>query len=112
VIGLADAYRSVAAWSGSTRCTLVRFEDLVGEAGGGSATRQHEAVRSIGRGLGLDLDHESIVGVCKRAFDPGSRTFRRGRVGSFRDELSPAQRARAESMLSSLADPGGFEPRA
>jgi hypothetical protein len=111
VLGLVDAYRSVAAWSESPRCTLVRFEDLVGEQGGGCATRQHEAVRSIGHGLGLDLDHESIVGVCKRAFDTGSRTFRRGRVGSFRDELSPAQRERAESMLSTLAGPGGLPPR-
>jgi hypothetical protein len=99
LVGLADALRSVLAWRRSPRCTLVRFEDLVGEEGGGSARRQHETVLRIAAALGLALDPGAVQGVCKGAFDPQSRTFRQGRIGSFREALTPAQRALAEAAL-------------
>ena len=70
---------------------LVRFEDLVGTAGGGSADRQRDLLRRIFEHVGVDAGEPRVEAVTRRLFSSDSPTFRSGQVGSsrrlFDDEL-------------------------
>lgn len=66
---------------------VVRFEDLVGPQGGGSAERQQEAVQGLYAHLGVEADERLVADVCSRLFSGDSPTFRRGAVGQWRTEL-------------------------
>lgn len=81
-------------------CLVVRFEDLVGEAGGGTADAQRAAVAAVAGHLGTTLDGEGLERVTRALFDPGSRTFRQGRAGAWRKELSAANRELATELCA------------
>ncbi len=70
---------------------VVRFEDLVGEAGGGGAEVQRVAVEAIYRHLGMPVDERLLRSICVNLYSADSPTFRRGAIGgwkrSFDDEL-------------------------
>ncbi|MCO5998438.1 sulfotransferase domain-containing protein [Actinoallomurus rhizosphaericola] len=67
----------------------VRFEDLVGPEGGGSAERQLAAVSSVISFL--DLECESIEQVTSRIFNRRSFTFNKGRIGRWREVFTSSQ---------------------
>ncbi|MEV2264970.1 sulfotransferase domain-containing protein [Nonomuraea africana] len=62
------------------------FEELVGEAGGGSESQQRDTILRIGEFLGITPADEE-----HRLFDPSVRTFFRGQIGAWRDVFSPEQ---------------------
>lgn len=70
------------------RCVTVRYEDLAGARGGGSAERQERAVASVLAAFHLDGDARRLAA---RLYDPGAAMFNVGRIGRWREELSAAQ---------------------
>lgn len=65
-----------------------RFERLVGPQGGGSVAAQREEVGNIACHLGLSLAPEDIERVAARLFGENSLTFRRGQVGSWKENFA------------------------
>jgi len=63
------------------RVLKLRFEDLVGEEGGGSRERQEEAVERWAKFLAVDIPAETL---CQGLFG-NTKTFEKGRVDSWRD---------------------------
>jgi hypothetical protein len=59
----------------------LRFEDLVGEEGGGSREVQHAAVERWARFLAVDVPTEQLT----ESLFGGTRTFHEGRTDSWRD---------------------------
>ncbi|WP_331875721.1 hypothetical protein [Longimicrobium sp.] len=59
----------------------LRFEDLVGEEGGGSRAVQHAAVERWARFLAVDVPAEQLTA----SLFGGTRTFHEGRTDSWRD---------------------------
>jgi hypothetical protein len=105
IIGLSDAFASIMAWQREPDVLFVRFEALIGEQGDGSGAEQQASVRAICQHLALAHDNSLIEQVCLRAFDTGAATFRRGKIGSWRDELTPDQIDWANQSFGSwLAD--------
>lgn len=67
----------------------VRFEDIVGSNGGGSDDLQKKTIENIFNYLkikNIDLDE-----IAKNSFDKTSKTFRKGKIGSYKKVLSPMQ---------------------
>ncbi|TMK84010.1 MAG: hypothetical protein E6G44_10790 [Actinobacteria bacterium] len=62
---------------------VVRFEDLVGPAGGGSAERQAAALRSLFTHLRLPAGDGLIDSIAGQLFSSRSPTFRRGATGDW-----------------------------
>jgi Sulfotransferase domain len=90
-----DAY---AGWLDSD-CLVVRFEDLVGPEGGGSANDQVRTMRSIFDHLWLHADWELIESVCRNVFSAASPTFRSGAIGQWRNSFDPE----LEALLGDVA---------
>lgn len=107
--GLRQGFESILAWRSAPDVLLLRFEALIGERGAGSRAAQRAAVRDVCQFLALPADDNLIDHVCQNAFDTQAATFRRGKIGSWEDELSPSQIAwcteRFAPILDQLAGP-------
>jgi len=66
---------------------VVRFEDLVGDSGGGDHGRQRDVLEELYRVLGVDRSDAVVDYVQPRVFSRTANTFRRGSVGNWREEL-------------------------
>ncbi len=87
IAGIGDAYRSILRWRLSDNCCIVKFEELVGEMGGGSDVLQYKTLKNICDYLELGLTDEEIFSTGRRIFDINSPTFRKGQIASWKDEL-------------------------
>ena len=82
----AERYRSMLAWRDEPGCLFLRFEDLVGEGGGGSNEKQKEVVKKIALHLGVSFD-DQISAKLKEIYNPDSRTFRTGKIDGWKNSL-------------------------
>lgn len=87
---LAEVFRDFSGWLDCENTLVCKFEDLRGEAGGGSYKIQKNTVEKIithlnFSGLGLDVDE-----LIKKSFSKKSSTFRKGKIGGWRDEFDDA----------------------
>jgi len=84
---LARRYRVMSGWTKQPGVLTLRFEDLVGAGGGGSEKRQRRAMASLISLVGID-DADIIDRVVESLFG-GTSTFRKGRIGGWREAFSP-----------------------
>jgi hypothetical protein len=66
----------------------IRFEDIVGPNGGGSAASQRDAVRGLAGFLGFTIEADDVAA----GLYGGTRTFRAGRQGGWEQEFSDCHR--------------------
>jgi sulfotransferase 6B1 len=109
VLGIAERLDRYAGWL-TSGCLVVRFEDLVGSAGGGDDDSQHAAVSGIYRYLGLEDDDALVRSVCGRLFSSDSPTFRRGSIGGWRDAFDDELEAIFERSVTGHWEPYGYGP--
>ncbi|EIC23456.1 sulfotransferase domain-containing protein [Thiorhodovibrio frisius] len=105
---LADRYREYLDWKESGSALMVRFEDLVGEKGGGCADRQRIAIKETLGFLGHGEDAALAAHVQASIFGSTS-TFRKGRIDSWRSELPPQHLAMLNDSLGPLLPEMGYE---
>lgn len=85
---LVTMMRRYLGWLADPNCLHVKFEDLVGEMGGGRADIQHDTVAKICDHVGLTLSAGQIDSVAAQIFNQGSQTFRKGAIGDWRNHFS------------------------
>jgi hypothetical protein len=76
-------YLEFMPWALNPNFCTVRFEDLVGEQGGGSAEKQFETVRRIAKYLGLKRTTQEIQFICNQLFG-GTSTFSQGQIDGWK----------------------------
>lgn len=84
---IGERFHSYATWQDSSAGLVVRFEDLVGDRGGGASDRQVETVARVLGHLGYRDEEVPADEMAGRLFSPDAITFRSGRVDTWRDEL-------------------------
>ena len=87
---LAEVFRDFSGWLNSKNVLVCKFEDLRGEAGGGNYESQKKTVEKIITHLnfsGLEINVDDLI---KKAFSKNSSTFRKGKIGGWRDEFDDA----------------------
>jgi hypothetical protein len=97
-----------AGWLGDGSL-VVRFEDLVGPKGGGTAEEQRRTVEQIYGHVGIDVTPGFIARVCDELFSPSSPTFRRGATGQWHDAFEPRIVELFAREAGSAAAPYGYE---
>jgi hypothetical protein len=108
--GVAAVYLALLEWASDPDCLMVRFEDLVGPRGGGSAERQRTAIERIITHLGHDVNQ--AADLMTAVFDPDSRTFRAGQIDGWKSELDAANLAQLNAYCAPLCQAAGYEVKA
>lgn len=80
--------KSMLPWLDEPNCMTIRFEDLIGSSGGGSDKKQIETVDAIVKHIGIELSQEEIQQIAAKSFFTGSRTFRKGQIGDWRNHFT------------------------
>ena len=86
---LSSRYRGMQPWIEDPGSLTLRFEDLVGSAGGGSDEAQASAIGSLVDFLRIELTDEGLAHIVQDLFG-GTSTFRQGRIGSWRSAFDAA----------------------
>jgi len=102
-----DKLARYAGWLG-TGALVVRFEDMVGAAGGGSDERQRRAIGEVFAHLGLDPDDDLVASVSERLFSKKSPTFHRGAIGSWQEHFEPEVRAAFDQTCREFVGTYGY----
>lgn len=88
-----DGLTTFLPWLNEKNCLMIRFEDLVGEKGGGSIDRQCETITSIAKHIGALLSNDELVDMANGLFgSEGSKTFHKGQIGGWRAHFSQANK--------------------
>jgi hypothetical protein len=85
---IADQVRSLDGWINWPFTQVVFFEQLVGEAGGGSVELQRNAVKKLLTFLDYPLSSPEIDSLCGRLYSSGSYTFRKGNIGDWATQFT------------------------
>jgi hypothetical protein len=93
-------------WIHHPEVLKIRFEDLVGEKGGGSEASQRETIERLC--AWLEAPESNIPTIVETLFGPGRHTFRKGQVDSWREELDPALLEVLERDMSDVLDRWGY----
>jgi hypothetical protein len=108
MLSLDERYRQFLRWQDDNNTMLVKFEDLVGPRGGGSAEAQRRTVERVARHVGLEPDERMIRTVEENIFGV-SNTFRKGQIGGWREEFSEEHARAVRETAGPLLVELGYE---
>ena len=94
-------------WLNTDGVTVVKFEDIVGDQGGGSDEERLKVLEQLADAL--NLSRKMIPQVAENLYGPGRHTFRKGRVDSWREEIPTSVLDRISIEMSSVLDKWGYE---
>jgi hypothetical protein len=103
-----DYYDAYSAWLEAPGLLAVRFEDLIGQRGGGSVERQVETVSALFRHAGVAADAAKVAKAAGSAFNERAGTFFKGQVGAWRSAFSPRVERSFERHAGHLLDKWGY----
>ncbi|MEZ6024267.1 MAG: sulfotransferase domain-containing protein [Hyphomonadaceae bacterium] len=100
-----DAYHG---WLSEPSVLVLRFEDLVGVAGGGDVMRQRQACAALAGLANISSADERFALACEHVFNPRAGTFFRGQLGAWRERFTPAIAREYERRAGWLNDRWGY----
>lgn len=105
---LGESCREFLKWQSKGGALFIRFEDLVGEKGGGSADVQRRTIERVSDFLDLNMSDYEISAVQENLFGFGG-TFRKGQIGVWRSEFSEEHKTAAKEEVGELLTELGYE---
>jgi sulfotransferase family protein len=109
-VPLAQRLDFILGWVEDPRVLTVRFEDLVGPKGGGSADRQHGAIMALAQWAGRPVEPGEATRIGEEMFGKG-KTFRKGRVAGWREAFDSDVAALFEHEVGDRMRRLGYSPR-
>lgn len=100
-LSLISHYAGYMDWSKCRDCLFIKFEDLIGERGGGSAKAQSLCVQKIIDHIGINITDVQLHKVCKNIFNPTSRTFVKGQIGTWKKTLQTDHISKIKESMGS-----------
>ncbi|CAN5895165.1 hypothetical protein BH23ACT10_BH23ACT10_06900 [soil metagenome] len=105
---LARRIRRVLAWGTWPAALVVRFEDLIGPAGGGDEQTQLTTLSTLAAHAEAPLTRDDAKAAGRRLFG-GTRTFRQGQIGGWRTQLNSDHVAQLKQTAGDLLIELGYE---
>lgn len=88
---------------------VVRFENLVGEAGGGNLEQQLAEVEALAKHVRIVLSSFEIENIAKQVFYRNAKTFRKGEIGDWRNYLSANHKYELKNLAGQILIDLGYE---
>jgi len=108
ICSIADRVKSISEWGTRPICYMTRFEDLIGEQGGGMSDKQEQEIHMIAEHIGVPLSGQQVVSVMGNLFG-GSHTFRKGQIGSWKEEFTEEHKKMFKDVAGKLLIELGYE---
>ena len=102
-------YEIFMGWLNSDVCYCVKFEDLVGPNGGGTAEKQKREIANIARHAGIELTEQKINEIASKSFG-STWSFREGKTGSWETHFSEEAVIAFKRVAGDLLIKLGYEP--
>lgn len=106
--GISYFCNTFAKWIDNPLVRAFRFEDLVGEAGGGSQIRQEKALQELAQCLGVELSSDEVTTIAMQLFGD-TRTFRKGKIGEWKKYFNEQHKALFKRNMGDALIKLGYE---
>ncbi len=100
---------SYLGWLDDPSVLVVRFEDLVGPAGGGDEATQVANVAAVAKHVGRELTPQRVSQTADRVWSSKSSTFHTGQRGDWRRHLTDAHREAFKQVAGEQLVRFGYE---
>lgn len=107
--GLRTHISDFLGWQNDPQCLVIKFEDLIGSKGGGDDRKQLNVVTRIQEHIGLSLDEAELRKVATRLFNPASRTFFKGQIGTWHEYFTADQKRICHQELGDVIKALGYD---
>jgi sulfotransferase 6B1 len=108
VPSIGERLRHFRGWLTEPGTCVVRFEELVGSAGGGSDEQQFDAVRRVLRHCRRETSDERTADLARSVFATHSKTFRRGTIATWPEHFGDEHRAAFDEVAGSELSAYGY----
>ena len=85
-----EIYERFAPWLSQKNVLVCKFEELIGEKGGGQQGDQEKLLKDLTHFLGLTVKNHQIKTIANSIFSPRSSTFNKGTIGGWKNIFSEA----------------------
>ncbi|MCB1616312.1 MAG: sulfotransferase domain-containing protein [Pseudomonadales bacterium] len=96
-------------WFDHPYCLTVRFENLIGESGGGSRLQQQQQLVAILSYLGCGCPEDKVSGLAEKIINQKSHSFRKGQIGDWKNHFKAAHSARFKALANDFLLRYGYE---
>ena len=96
-------------WVNDKRATIIRFEDIVGPRGNGLFSDQLATALNFCSVLDVNINIADLTRALAGSFQPGIALFRRGQIGSWKEEMAPNTAEQVRLMYPWAFEPWGYE---
>jgi len=96
-------------WMEEPSCLIVKFEDLIGSAGGGDESHQINIIKEIINHIGLILPEHEIKQISSQVFSSKSKTFRSGQINGWKNRLSDEHKIAIKELAGGALIKMGYE---
>lgn len=84
-LSISDHLKGFLPWLNCPNCLSIKFEDLIGDSGGGDSKTQMDLIRHIEDFLGIsNISTDYISAISENVFSKKSKTFRKGVIGDWK----------------------------
>ena len=80
-----EKYKHSIAWASSDNVCSLKFEDIIGEQGGGNSVVQKQTLEKVLKYLGKEI--QNIDQIQTQIYNPNSATFHKGKIGLWKNDL-------------------------
>jgi len=101
-----EFYRAYWGWKDEPNMLLVTYEDLIGRSGGGSGSKQLDAIAAIADHLEIPLDVKSLKKIARSFIDKKSI---HNKIGAWKDHFTEKNIAEYKEVIGQLLIDMGYE---
>ena len=106
---VAEKFKLFNNWLNNDNVLSVKFEDLIGEAGGGDLETQIKTIKQILNYLEIEEKEELVEYISQNVFWKKSKTFNKGQIGTYRELFKPEHKKLFKEISGDLLIRLGYE---
>ena len=107
--GLRERITNSMGWIDDKNVCSIKFEELIGSAGGGSNELQRQSIKKILDHIDLNGDEQMINKISENVFYPKAKTFHKGQIGQWRRVCPPEIQETLNLFCGDLITKLGYE---